>query len=69
MGKDIRKDIGQKIRQLRESQNLTQSQLAGCVGIRQSHLSRIELGTMSVRIDILSAICDALYCKIEIVPK
>lgn len=40
--------------------NLTQGELAARVGISQSHLSKIENGTTSVRGDVLLALAAAL---------
>ncbi len=56
--------IGNKIRELRLAQNLTQEQLARKAGILRITLSRIELGKYSVGVDILSKIANALDCKI-----
>ena len=35
-------EVGQKIRELRKKANLTQQELAGMIGIKQSNLSRME---------------------------
>lgn len=59
-----RKIIGDKIKELRLAQNLTQEQLARKAGILRITLSRIELGKYSVGVDILSKIAHALDCKI-----
>ncbi len=41
---DIKILLGKRIREYRKKHNLTQFQLAECLGIDDKHLSRIELG-------------------------
>lgn len=62
-----RKKVGDKIKELRLAQNLTQEQLAEKAGILRTTLSRIELGKYSVGVDILSKIANALNCTIEFI--
>ncbi|MFN7959707.1 MAG: helix-turn-helix transcriptional regulator [Thermoanaerobaculia bacterium] len=45
--------IGRKIRQLRRSHNLTQTELSARIGIQQSDLSRMEKGEYRVSLDTL----------------
>lgn len=45
--------VGQKIRQLRRERKLTQTDLAGKIGIHQSDLSRMEKGEYRVGLDTL----------------
>lgn len=45
--------VGQKIRQIRKSRHLTQSDLAGRIGVTQSDLSRMENGEYKVGLDTL----------------
>ncbi len=45
--------VGDRIRKLRKSQNLTQSDLAQRIGIQQSDLSRMERGKYRVSLDTL----------------
>jgi transcriptional regulator with XRE-family HTH domain len=45
--------VGRKIRQLRKQRNLTQTDLAGKIGIQQSDLSRMEKGEYRVSLDAL----------------
>lgn len=45
--------VGQKIRQLRKQRSLTQTELAGRIGIQQSDLSRMEKGEYRVSLDTL----------------
>jgi len=45
--------VGRKIRQLRKQHKLTQTELAGRIGIQQSDLSRMEKGQYRVSLDTL----------------
>jgi transcriptional regulator with XRE-family HTH domain len=45
--------VGQKIRHLRRERKLTQTDLAGKIGIHQSDLSRMEKGEYRVGLDTL----------------
>jgi transcriptional regulator with XRE-family HTH domain len=45
--------VGQKIRQIRKSRHLTQSDLASRIGVTQSDLSRMENGEYKVGLDTL----------------
>lgn len=67
--RNIRKYIGDQIRDIRKSQGLTTRQLAEKCGLSHSHISRIESGRYSVTIDTLAVIADALGMEIKIVDK
>lgn len=45
--------VGHRIRQLRKQRRLTQTELAGRIGIQQSDLSRMEKGEYRVSLDTL----------------
>ena len=45
--------VGRKIRQLRKTHNLTQTELSSRIGIQQSDLSRMEKGEYRVSLDNL----------------
>jgi transcriptional regulator with XRE-family HTH domain len=45
--------VGQRIRQLRKSRNLTQTELSEKIGVAQSDLSRMEKGEYKVGLDTL----------------
>jgi transcriptional regulator with XRE-family HTH domain len=45
--------VGQRIRQLRKSRNLTQTELSERIGVAQSDLSRMEKGQYKVGLDTL----------------
>ena len=53
-------NIGQRIRQLRESRNMTQSQLQARSRVSRSYLSRIESGQMTPSLGTLEKIAEAL---------
>lgn len=57
---ELRKTIGQNLRRLRKSRNLTQEQLAESVGISAVHVNRIEQGHSSPSAEVLFAIADVL---------
>ena len=62
-----RKRIGERIRQLRTQQQLTQDQLAALTGLERPHITRIEAGRYSVGFDTLQAIAQALGCTVDMV--
>jgi transcriptional regulator with XRE-family HTH domain len=53
-------NIGQRIRQLRESRGMTQSQLQARSRVSRSYLSRIESGQMTPSLGTLEQIAEAL---------
>ena len=59
--------IGYRLRELREAQRLTSTQLAEKCGLTQSTISKVENGKWSVSLDILSKIAGALGCSVEII--
>src|ERR1035437_3673380 len=58
--RDTVENIGQRIRQLRESRGMTQSQLQARSRVSRSYLSRIETGQMTPRLGTLEKISEAL---------
>ena len=50
---DIKKLLGRRIKELRESKDLTQEQLAEKIGIGQRNLSKIECGNNFVTSETL----------------
>ena len=58
-------DIGERIRELRQAEGLSQNALAEKADISQSHLRRVELGQSRITIDLLELICDALNVSIR----
>lgn len=64
-----RKRIGKRIKEIRESKNLSARQLAFMTHIDPPNLSRIESGKHSVSIDTLNKIAYFLDAEIQIVVK
>lgn len=52
--------VGKKIRFYRKARNLTQEQLAEFIPIDQSHLVRIERGTVNITLETIEKISKAL---------
>lgn len=61
--------IGQRIAQLREEQGLTQAALAEMIGMQQQHISRLEKGRYSARLDLLATVAAALGGSVDIIPR
>ncbi|MCC6459135.1 MAG: helix-turn-helix transcriptional regulator [Saprospiraceae bacterium] len=59
------KDVPQKIRRLRELQNLTQEHLAECLGVSRQTYSKIEAGKTGLALNDLDLISKALGCPPE----
>ena len=57
--------IGNRIQQSRIKANLTQDQVAECVGISQKHLSRIEKGYHNPHFDIIISLSKILNVSID----
>lgn len=60
MSKSARILLGNRIKELRKENRLTQERLALMVGIEQSHLSRIESGSRNPSFDLLEKIAESL---------
>lgn len=58
--KDFQADLGQKIRRIRNGQNLTLEKLALEADLSYSQVSRIELGKINASAFILYRICRVL---------
>ena len=56
MTQATRQALGQRIRQLRRSQGLSQERLALMVGVERAYLAKVEAGTRNVSIDVLEKI-------------
>lgn len=63
--KKLLKSLGERIRELRISKNLTQTDLAFKAGLEQYHVSKIENGTNSASITTLSHIAEALEVSLH----
>ena len=64
---EARRRIGERIRQLRKQQGVSQVELAEKAGLSQPHIVRIEQGRYSVGLDTLQAIAKALGCTVDII--
>lgn len=58
--------LARQLRELRESQNLSQAELATRVGTKQPAIARIESGKVLPRLDLLHKIALALGMRLEI---
>ena len=57
--------VGERIKDLREKQKLTQNGLAEKAGISQSHLRRVELGQAGITVEHLRLICDVFNMSLS----
>lgn len=64
-----RERIGNRIVGLRNDRGLTTRQLAELCGVNYANICKIENGKYNASIDILSKVCTALGCEIDIVVK
>ena len=53
--------MGQRIKQARKAQHLTQEQLAEVCGLSASFLGHIERGTRKASLETLYSLCEALH--------
>ena len=52
--------FGGKLRKAREAQGLSQEELAHSAGLHRTHISLIERGARSIRIETIERLCIAL---------
>ena len=52
--------FGNRVRQLREQENLSQEALADAAGLHRTHISLIERGKRSVRLETIRSLAIAL---------
>lgn len=57
--------VGENIRRIRESKNLTQAYVAKRVGISAAMLCQIERGTKNPSLQVGKEIADVLECSLE----
>lgn len=62
---DIKKELGEKIKRLRNKKGLTQEQLAEKIDISSRNLSKIELGLSFVKAETLERILESLDVTTE----
>lgn len=58
-------EVGQRIRQLRESKQYTLNKLANHAGVSQSYLRDVELGNKNPTVAFLSIICQSLDISLK----
>jgi transcriptional regulator with XRE-family HTH domain len=63
---DLRRRIGRQIADLRAELNLSQTALAGCAGLNQGYVWRIERGMAGASLESLQAISACLGCELGI---
>lgn len=61
----IKKDFGNRLRQLREEKSWAQTDLAYEADIEPGYVSRLELGKANPGLTVIVAIVKALGCKVE----
>lgn len=61
----IRKQIGQRIRELRLSQNLSQEEFAFRSGLNRTYLGSVERGERNISIINLNKICSSLHISLK----
>ena len=61
---NVLKEIGLRIRKLREEKNISQQDLAATCNFEKSSMSRIEAGGTNLTIGTLLKICEALDVKL-----
>lgn len=59
--------VGRRIQELRKEAGMTQKELAEKCGIAQPNIARIEAGTYTTSIDVLTRVADALGKRIDLV--
>ena len=59
-GSKYAKMFGERLREVRESQGLSQEELAHSAGLHRTHISLIERGARSIRIETIERLCLAL---------
>jgi ribosome-binding protein aMBF1 (putative translation factor) len=61
----VNQDIGQRLRDLRQTRELTQQQVADAVGITVRHLRRYEIGMCQLSPARLLVVADALNIPLD----
>ncbi len=58
--------IGEKIRQLRLQNNLTQSQLGELIGVKRAQISKLEHGNHSASVSTIMKVFKAMKAKVRL---
>lgn len=61
--------IASRVREIRLQRGMTQKQIADKIGCHVSHITRVEKGECNFKFETLSAIADALGCRLDFVEK
>jgi transcriptional regulator with XRE-family HTH domain len=64
-GDHIKKEFGNRLRQLREKREWAQTDLAYEADIEPGYVSRLELGKANPSLTVIVAIIKALDCKVD----
>ncbi|WP_373418665.1 helix-turn-helix domain-containing protein [Marinoscillum pacificum] len=65
MESDFRKQVGERLMNLRSNNNLSQEMLANQADLDRSYISRIERGIISPSVENLSKICNVLNTSLS----
>ena len=63
VGCEFMKEIGQRLKELREQHNFSQTQVAEYLGIDQSNLSKMERGERKFKLSSLNKLCLLYNCS------
>ncbi len=58
--------IGEKIKQLRIQNHLTQSQLGELIGVKKSQISKLEKGNHSASVSTIMKVFNAMKAKVKL---
>ena len=59
-------EVAQQLYAMRERKRLTQTQLAGRAGIKQSNLARIEQGKQNLTLGTIQQLAGAMNCRVKL---
>jgi len=62
---DIEREVGQRIKTIRQKKGITQDQLADLTGLNRVHLYRLESGKQSMTLHTLKLIADSLEVRVR----
>jgi DNA-binding XRE family transcriptional regulator len=62
---DIQREVGNRIKAIRQAKGVTQDQLAELTGLNRAHLYRLENGKQSMTLRTLKIIADTLGVRVR----
>jgi transcriptional regulator with XRE-family HTH domain len=62
---DIEREVGRRIKAIRQRNGITQDQLADMTGLNRVHLYRLETGKQSMTLRTLKLIADSLGVRVR----